>query len=133
MLEGACHCGQVRWTFEGEPENGTATACNCTVCRRYGVLWIYGHENQEIRTSGETREYVRADGDGNPGFHFCPNCGCIAYWRGRKPTDDGRVRMGVNVRLCEPETVAALPIEHLDGLKTWRDVRDGKCVADYWF
>ncbi|HLK24304.1 MAG TPA: GFA family protein [Caulobacteraceae bacterium] len=130
MLEGACHCGQVRWTFDSEPE--LATACNCTVCRRYGVLWIYGHDGVDVHLSGQTREYVRADGDGHLGFHFCPNCGCVAYWRAHE-VKDGRRRAGVNIRMSEPERVADIPIEHLDGLKTWDDVRDGKTVADYWF
>ncbi len=41
MIEGTCHCGAVRWQFDGQPDG--PTACNCTVCRRYGgVLWVYG-------------------------------------------------------------------------------------------
>jgi hypothetical protein len=32
MIEGACHCGAVRWEFDPVPDG--ATACNCTVCRR---------------------------------------------------------------------------------------------------
>src|SRR5262249_39749528 len=44
MIEGSCHCGAVRWTFEGVPES--ATACNCTACRRYGVLWAYDYEGE---------------------------------------------------------------------------------------
>ena len=42
MIEGACHCGAVRWTFDGMPK--TATACNCRLCRRYGMLWDYDFE-----------------------------------------------------------------------------------------
>ncbi len=132
MLEGACHCGQVRWTFDSEPE--MATACNCTICRRYGTLWIYGFDELDVHVSGETREYVRADGDKHVGFHFCPNCGCVAYWRGRVLTEDGRRRIGVNTRLSEPESVAKIAIEHLDGIDTWKDLpKVGKCVADLWF
>ena len=132
MLEGACHCGQVRWTFQGEPE--MATACNCTVCRRYGVIWIYGFDGHGVEVSGETREYVRADGDKHLGFHFCPTCGCVAYWRGRVLLENGRRRVGVNVRLADPEAVAQIPLEHLDGLDTWKDLpRVGKCVTDLWF
>ena len=52
MLEGSCHCGNVRWSFDGTPES--ATACNCTVCRRYGVLWAYDYEDERIRVSGST-------------------------------------------------------------------------------
>jgi len=55
MIEGSCHCGAVRWTFEGQPDG--ATACNCTVCRRYGVLWAYDYEGEGIRVSGETTAY----------------------------------------------------------------------------
>jgi hypothetical protein len=130
MIEGACDCGAVRWSFDGDP--GLVTACNCTICRRYGVLWAYDYENERIRVSGPTRTYVR--GKRHIGFHFCPDCGCIAYWRGLNPGDDGRRRIAVNVRLAEPDAVGALPIEHFDGLKSWTDLpRDGRCVADMWF
>lgn len=130
ITEGACHCGQVRWRLDGDP--GTVTACNCTVCRRYGVLWAYDFEGERITVSGETRAY--SWGDRDIGFHFCPNCGCIAYWRGIKPREDGRRRIAVNVRLAEPEAVAALPIEHFDGFKTWSEVeRDTHTVGDLWF
>jgi hypothetical protein len=128
MIEGACHCGAVRWSFEGVPDS--ATACNCTVCRRYGALWGYEFENEGIRVAGPTQVYVRGT---EIGFHFCPTCGCVAYWRALKARDDGRRRMGVNLRLAEPEAVASIQVEHFDGLN-WRDLpRDGRCVADYWF
>ena len=41
MLKGTCHCGDAGWALEEFPQS--ATACNCTVCRRYGVLWAYGY------------------------------------------------------------------------------------------
>ena len=47
MIHGSCHCGAVRWEFKGMPEG--ATACNCTVCRRYGVLWAYETPGQDAR------------------------------------------------------------------------------------
>jgi hypothetical protein len=129
MIEGSCHCGAVRFSFDGVPDG--ATACNCTVCRRYGVLWIYDFENERIKVTGPTKAYVRGRA---LGFHFCPECGCVAYWRPLKPGDDGRRRIAVNVRLAEPEAVASLPIDHFDGLDTFDDLpRDGKCVRDYWF
>jgi hypothetical protein len=130
MIQGSCHCGAVRWTFEGVPDG--ATACNCTICRRYGVLWAYDFEDEEIRVAGPTSVYVRGD---QIGFHFCPTCGCLAYWRGLKAREDGRRRIAVNLRLAdEPEAVAEIPVDHFDGLDKWQDLpRDGRCVADYWF
>jgi hypothetical protein len=128
MLEGSCHCGSVRWSFEGAPES--VTACNCTVCRRYGVLWAYDYEGEGIHVSGPTTAYVRGMAIE---FHFCPTCGCVAFWRARE-VKEGRRRIAVNVRLADPEAVAGLPIDHFDGFDTFDDLpRDGRCVKDYWF
>lgn len=109
----------------------SVTACNCTVCRRYGVLWIYDYEGERIQVSGESRAYVR----GNAlSFNFCPTCACVVCWRGHKVDDQGRRRIAVNLRLTEPGPVAHLPIDHFDGLDTFDDLpRDGRCVADMWF
>ena len=97
MIEGSCHCGSVRWRFDGRPE--WATACNCTVCRRYGTLWSYDFEDEKISVSGETRGYER--GERSMSFHFCPNCGCVAYWRALAADQEGRRRIAVNLRLAD--------------------------------
>ena len=131
MLEGSCHCGAVKWQYDAVPQS--ACACNCTICRRYGALWIYAYEgaSEGIVWSGETRAYVR--GKYNE-FHFCPNCGCVALWRWIHAGPDGKRRAAVNIRLTEPGSVAHLPIDHFDGLDTFDDLpQDGRCVSDYWF
>ena len=129
MIDGACHCGAVRWHFEGRPDG--ATACNCTVCRRYGALWAYDYEDEGIKVAGKTHAYVRGEAIE---FHFCSGCGCMAFWRGRRTDQQGRRRIAVNLRLAEPDAVGAIPIDHFDGLNTFEDLpRDGRCVADYWF
>jgi hypothetical protein len=129
MIEGCCLCGEVRWRFEGQPDG--ATACNCTACRRYGVLWAYDYENEGITVSGRTQAYVRGKA---LEFHFCAICGCVVFWRGLRRDEHGRLRIAVNLRLAEPETVAQIPIDHFDGLDAFEDLpRDGRCVSDYWF
>ena len=128
MIQGSCLCGEVRWQFAGQPDG--ATACNCTACRRYGVLWAYDYENEGIHVSGRTQAYVRGKA---LEFHFCPTCGCMAFWRGLQRDKEGRLRIAVNLRLAVPEAVAKIPINHFDGLNTFDDLpRDGRCVADYW-
>jgi len=133
MLTGTCHCGTVRWTFEGMPDS--VTACNCTLCRRYGVLWIYDYEGERIEVSGPTTAYTRKDAT-KPSLeiHFCPGCGNVISWRGLSLDAQGRRRTAVNLRLTEPDAVAHLPIDHFDGFGTFDDLpRDGRCVADMWF
>ena len=130
MLSGTCHCGALRWSYEGDP--GSATACNCTICRRYGALWIYGWEDEFVSTSGPSTVYSRGAAIG---YHFCPTCGCLAYYRALKADEEGRRKIAANLRMIEaPDTVAHLPIDHFDGLNTFEDLpRDHRCVGDMWF
>ena len=131
MLHGSCHCGSVKWNWTHEVLPEGATACNCTVCRRYGALWIYDFEGQGITVSGPSQSYIRGK---SVEFHFCPKCGCVAFWRGQHLTPEGSRRIAVNLRLSEPEPIARVPIDQFEGLDKFDDLpRDGKCVADVWF
>jgi hypothetical protein len=130
VLEGSCHCGTVRWQLDEVPKS--ATACNCTACRRYGVLWAYGFENENVKVQGATIAYVR--GDAQLSFNFCATCGGLGYWRGLHPNEQGRRRIAVNLRLTEPRPIAQVPVRHFDGLDKWEDLpADGCCVKDMWF
>lgn len=133
MLTGQCHCGRLRWNFDGIPDS--ATACNCTVCRRYGVLWIYDYEGERITIAGPSTVYLRHDRE-RPGleFHFCGTCGCVSAWRSLKLDAEGRRRIAVNLRLTEPGPIDHLPIDHFDGLVSFDDLpRDERCVSHLWF
>ena len=129
MIEGSCHCGAVRWQFDGDPES--ATACSCTVCRRYGVLWAYDLVGDRTQISGPTRAYIWSER--RIGFHFCEQCGCITHYRALKPDAEGHSRTAVNLRMAEPDVVGALPVEHFDGLNWISRARDNRCVMDMWF
>lgn len=130
MIKGSCHCGAVHWSVDEKPQ--AATACSCTICRRYGVLWAYYYEGEGAYVSGPTQAYIW--GDQEIGFHFCPTCGCMAYWRSLTVNKEGRRRIGLNLRMADPDAVARIPIERLDGLNNFEELpRDGRCVADYWY
>lgn len=133
MLKGSCHCGGAGWTLEGDP--GSVTACNCTLCRRYGALWAYDWEGERIHLTGESAAYTRV-GKEDPSLEirFCPRCAGVVAWRSLRLREDGRRRMAVNLRMAEPDAVAALPMDRFDGLDTFEDLPiDGRCVRDMWF
>jgi len=129
MIKGSCLCGSATWQLDEIP--ASATACSCTACRRYGALWAYGYEGEDIRVGGETTPYVRGTA---LSFNFCPKCGCVSHWRGSKLDEQGRRRMAVNLRMAEPGPIAHVLIDHFDGLEKWDDLpSDGKCIKDVWF
>lgn len=132
MLTGTCHCGATGWTFAGMPES--ATACNCTLCRRYGTLWIYDYRDKLITISGPTRTYRRRDMTPEMDIHFCRDCAGVICWMAIQPNAEGFFRTAVNLRLSDPDPVAHLPIDHFEGLVSFDDLpRDGRTVADMWF
>ncbi len=129
MLEGSCLCGAVHWTLKSIPTS--ATACSCTACRRYGALWAYGWEGDDVTFSGQTTPFVRGD---SLSFNFCPQCGNLSHWRGLTLNEHGKRRVAINLRLTEPEPIQDVPVRRFDGLDTWTSRPDeGTCVKDMWF
>jgi hypothetical protein len=113
MIEASCHCGAVRLTVDAEPE--TVTECNCSICRRYGVLWAYYPPAEVTLTAAEGATDIYMWDDRSIGFHRCKTCGCVTHWA---PVDSARDRMGVNARLMPLELLARTRMRHLDGAVT---------------
>jgi hypothetical protein len=133
ITRGSCLCSAVRWEFRGTIPD--ATICNCTACRRYGVLWAYDYDGHGIQIEdpgGAMISYTR--GSGTLSFNFCKHCGNLVSWRGMRPNRDGLTRIAVNLRLAPPQDVADVPLQCFDGLNSFDDLpRDGRTVADVWF
>jgi hypothetical protein len=90
----------------------TVTDCNCSICRRYGVLWAYYSPMQVriIAASGATDTYTWDDRSIE--FHRCKSCGCITHWAAVDKSVD---RLGVNARLMDPDVLSAARVRKLDG------------------
>ena len=131
MLKGSCHCARVSWQLDAMPKS--ATACNCTICRRYGALWAYGHIGKNVHVSGETASYCREE-FGEIDFHFCASCGCVTHYVATKPDDDGQHLAAVNLRMTELSPIADVVIRHFDGCDSWKEIpNNGRTVKDMWF
>lgn len=133
ITRGSCHCGAVHWEFRGPIPD--ATICNCTVCRRYGVLWAYAYDGDGIEVkdeSGALSSYIR--GSEKISFNFCRHCGNLVSWRSVKPGKNGKMRIAVNLRLAEPNDVADVRLQRFDGLHSFDDLPDdGRRAAHVWF
>ena len=116
MIEASCHCGAVRLEIARSP--ASVTDCNCSICRRLGVLWAY-YPPDEVTIAaapGATTPY--AWDDKTIAFHHCKVCGCATHWASlERPRLD---RMGVNARLMDPAVLAAAKVRRLDGARTER-------------
>jgi hypothetical protein len=117
-IDASCHCGAVHLAIDAPPQ--ALTDCNCSICRRYGVLWTYYSPKQVkiVAAPGATDVYLW--GERSIEFHRCKNCGCITHWA---PVDATCDRMGVNARLMEPAILRPLRIRKLDGAVTGKYLR----------
>jgi hypothetical protein len=118
LVEATCHCGAVRIEM---PAPSAVTDCNCSICRRMGVLWAYdAPDNVRIAPpSGATDTY--AWGDRSLEFHRCKVCGNVTHWSPIGDRDPGR--MGVNARLMGPEALDGVEMHHLDGAGAEEEAR----------
>jgi hypothetical protein len=111
MLTATCHCGAVRVTVPRKPR--TVTDCNCSICRRYGVLWAY-YKAATVRVEAKPKALHRyAWGSKSQYFVRCATCGCIMCWQKIAPHPENRT--GVNARNFEPEVLRSIRVVPLDG------------------
>lgn len=107
MIAAACHCGAVTLALDVAPVE--VTSCNCSICRRTGLLWAY-YPPARVQVDGPTDTYVW--GDRSLALHRCQTCGCITHWLA---FDLGYDRMGINARLMDPAVLAMASVRLVDG------------------
>ena len=116
MIRAACHCGAVRIELARKPR--TLTACNCSICRRYGTLWVYYQRNDVRIRSGRGSTSAYAWGDRSIRFVRCRRCGCIMHWEPVRKAAARRI--GVNARNLEPAVLSGIRVRRLDGAGSWK-------------
>jgi hypothetical protein len=81
-VEGHCHCGQISFEAEINPE--TVGICHCTDCQTltgsaYRVT-VQAPAATFVLRSGTPKTYIKVAANGNKRAHgFCPNCGTPIY------------------------------------------------------
>lgn len=106
----ACHCGAVVLRLARKPSE--VFECNCSICRKLGVLWAYFHCDEVTIENGADTTNVYVWNRKMLGFHSCARCGCTTHWAA---TDSSfREKMGVNARLIEGLSPANTAVRHVD-------------------
>ncbi len=109
MLHGSCHCGAVVLRIDAALTE--VTDCNCSICRRYGVLWAYFPADRVMVTAATPTD-TYSWGPRTQAFHRCATCGCVTHWA---KFDPAAGRIGVNARLLAPDVLATARVRRLDG------------------
>ena len=111
-----CHCGAVRVHVRRLPR--TLTACNCSICRRYGALWAY-FKLASVRVEAPRGGLVRYSWNKRVRYyHRCARCGCVTHYTHRRNPQQNIC--GVNANNFDPKAISSCRIRHLDGAKTWK-------------
>jgi hypothetical protein len=106
----SCHCGNIRFEVDAELEK--LCECNCSTCRRFGMIsWYVPIKAVRLLTEKlRLSRYVWHHLSG--GWEFCPICGTTIAFTGYP----GGI-VNVNARCIEDVDVFELNVERVDGRK----------------
>jgi hypothetical protein len=109
---GSCHCGQVKFTVEGEIDK--VMECNCSICSTKGLLlWFVPRNQFQITTSDAeltTYEFYKHRIE----HKFCPKCGVQAFAYSKDPKT-GTEMAAINVRSLQGIDLATINKLPFDG------------------
>ena len=101
LISGSCHCGNIRFSLQWQPEPAQipARACTCSFCTRHGAVWTSCPTGSLKVTIGDPSLVTRYEfATRTAQFHVCSRCGVVPLVTG----DIGdRVYAVVNVNSFE--------------------------------
>jgi hypothetical protein len=80
LIEGSCHCGNLRFglNWEPEPKEIVARRCDCSFCTRHGGVWTSNPKAQlRVRVADPAAVSRYTFGTGSAVFHVCSRCGVV--------------------------------------------------------
>lgn len=116
-IDGACHCGNIRFVLDwrGEPDTIAARACDCSFCLKHGGVWTAQPAAAlRLRLGDPARVSRYAFGTRTADFLVCATCGAVPAVVSRI---EGRLYAVVNVNAFEnfdPARIQRAP-SSLDG------------------
>jgi hypothetical protein len=80
LIQGKCHCGNIAFslTWEPDPVEIPARACDCSFCTKHGGVWTSnpkGTLKVVVKDPSLVSQY--AFGTRTADFHICKQCGIV--------------------------------------------------------
>jgi hypothetical protein len=110
--KGGCHCGKVAYEVDLALEQ--AMSCNCSICRKRGLLLAFAPAEQFRLLSGEGDLQDYRFNTHRIGHVFCRTCGVESFGQGEMPGTGAQMR-AINLRCVEGVDLDALPVHKFDG------------------
>jgi hypothetical protein len=111
-FEGSCHCGAVKFSVDADPPT-SAVSCNCSICRRKGLLLAFFPAGQFTLQSGADKLRSYTFNKHKIEHQFCTTCGAQAFANGAKP--DGSAVRAINLRCVPSIDLGKLTLQEYDG------------------
>ena len=96
-LDGACHCGAVRFTVTLTEGFASARRCTCSMCRMRGAVAVTSTPEAFRITQGEDKLATYRFNTRTAEHHFCSVCGIYTHHKRRSAPN----QLGVNVACLE--------------------------------
>jgi hypothetical protein len=79
-INGSCHCGNIRFTFDWPGAGPTipVRACGCGMCSKHRGVWTsHPHGRFQLQIADEARATRYRFGTKTADFHVCATCGVV--------------------------------------------------------
>jgi hypothetical protein len=96
-LNGACHCGTVKFNVTLTQGFASARRCTCSICRMRGAVAVTSTPADFWLTQGEDKLATYRFNTKTAEHHFCSNCGIYTHHKRRSNPN----QLGVNVACLE--------------------------------
>ena len=111
-FQGSCHCGAVKFSVDADlPKQ--AMSCNCSICRRKGMLMAFFPVAKFTLAQGEDALQTYQFNKHRLSHRFCKTCGIHVFAGGIGP--DGNEMRAVNLRCVPDADLDALTSQKFDG------------------
>ena len=80
LIHGSCHCGNISFELDWEPDPREipARACDCTFCTKHGGVWTSNPKGKlRVDVKDAALESKYSFGTGTAVFHVCSRCGAV--------------------------------------------------------